>query len=163
MPWSDHTDKENVADRILRRRTINQATGCWLWTGAVMKNGYGVIGAKILGLKSTNLLVHRASAWCFLNFDILSDLQVLHKCDVRHCFNPSHLFIGSQLDNITDMWEKGRGPNQRHPRKLTSETVKEIRQRYLSGGTTTRKLASIYGLGKSTIGTILLRQIWSHI
>lgn len=32
----------------------------------------------------------------------------LHKCDNTKCINPSHLFIGTQTQNMKDMIKKGR-------------------------------------------------------
>lgn len=39
------------------------------------------------------------------------DLQVLHTCDNPMCVRPSHLFLGTQLDNIADMKSKGASSN----------------------------------------------------
>lgn len=71
---------------------------CWLWQRLLWSNGYGRFG---------NRRAHRV-AWEFVNGKIINRLLVLHKCDVRKCINPSHLFLGTQLDNMQDMIEKGR-------------------------------------------------------
>jgi len=34
--------------------------------------------------------------------------QVLHRCDVKLCVRPGHLFAGTQADNVRDMIAKGR-------------------------------------------------------
>ena len=127
-----------------------------------MKNGYGVIGVYVNG-KQSNRLVHRASAWVFNGFNPSSELQIMHKCDVKNCFNPEHLSVGTQLDNIRDMWNKGRGPNQRHPRKLTAADVTEMRSMYEEGHHTTRQLAQMFGIGKSAVSSIIRKKIWSHV
>lgn len=115
--------------------------------------------------KKQNRLIHRASAFAFKEFDLLSEPNILHKCDVRRCFNPDHLFEGTQLDNMRDAWSKGRLNNvmQRHPKKLNPAAVLQIRATYADGGCTTRSLAAEVGLGKSTVEAIVNRRIWSHI
>jgi hypothetical protein len=37
-----------------------------------------------------------------------TEQYVLHKCDVRNCINPDHLWIGSAADNNRDCAAKGR-------------------------------------------------------
>lgn len=72
-----------------------------------MPNGYGTI----LLSNDKKSLVHRV-AWSLFKGPIPEDLHVLHKCDVRNCVNPYHLFLGTNLDNIHDRIAKGRSRNQ---------------------------------------------------
>lgn len=75
---------------------------CWNWNAGVDRSGYGVI--RYLG---KNKKAHRISYLIeYGNFD--ESLRVLHKCDNPRCVRPSHLFLGSQSDNMTDMVNKGR-------------------------------------------------------
>jgi hypothetical protein len=76
---------------------------CWLWTGYVQQwTGYGVIG-----LKGKEFRVHRVAF--FLEHGHINDsLMVLHKCDVRACVNPAHLYQGTAKDNNADMSRRGR-------------------------------------------------------
>jgi len=155
--------KTGVKERLFRYRHIDER-GCWVWMAAKINSGYGVIGIRnVTSGLSRNKLVHRVSAWIFKRFDIVSNLLILHRCDNKLCFNPEHLFIGTQQDNIDDMWAKGRGPNQHHPRKLTQSKVRRIRRMYHSGRWTNRSLGSHLGLGKSTIQAIVTRKIWNHV
>ena len=82
---------------------VNRTDDCWLWTGWKDWGGYG-----ILTVKDKNIKAHRFS-WELFFGPIPLGLKVLHKCDVRLCVNPDHLFLGTNLDNSRDMVNKGRG------------------------------------------------------
>jgi hypothetical protein len=71
-----------------------------------MKGGYGQIGGRKNG-KRWPMYTHRV-AWELAVGPIPAGASVLHKCDVPLCCNPSHLFLGTQTDNLADAREKGR-------------------------------------------------------
>lgn len=76
---------------------------CWYWRGSLEEFGYGRLQSK---------RAHRLS-WTLFNGEIPKGLYVLHKCDIRNCVNPDHLFLGTQIDNMRDMVKKGRHNNGR--------------------------------------------------
>lgn len=81
--------------------------GCWIWSGSSKSgNGYGRVTYK-----NQYIGAHRGSFIAYKG-EIPKGMLVLHKCDVRMCVNPDHLFLGSQKDNIQDMLKKGRGRYQ---------------------------------------------------
>lgn len=100
--------------RRLYGATAIDSSGCWIWNGRIMKvPGYGVIAVGRAGQIST----HRASFSAFGVNPIPNGLCVLHRCDVRRCINPAHLFLGTKKDNSQDMLKKGR--HYSHTRTLT--------------------------------------------
>lgn len=147
-----------LADRFWSK--VEKADSCWLWRARTMPNGYGVVGIR----RGVTNLAHRV-AWELAHGPIPAGMKVCHRCDVRNCVNPDHLFLGTQADNITDMIAKGR--NARGEKmtgaKLTEVQVREIRQRHAIGSVTQTQLATEYGVASTTIGKILRRQRWAHI
>jgi hypothetical protein len=47
-------------------------------------------------------------AFELVNGAVPAGMDVCHKCDVRLCINPDHLFVGSRLVNMRDAMSKGR-------------------------------------------------------
>ena len=96
------TDPETIKFRLLSRVIVDQSTGCWNWTGATIKFGYGRIGVD----KHT-YSAHRLSYEVFRG-EIPEGLCVCHRCDNPPCINPDHLFLGTHSDNMQDAYRKGR-------------------------------------------------------
>lgn len=134
-------------------------SGCWLWTAAVDERGYGI-------LKSNEYLAHRV-AWQLYHGPIPSGLYVLHRCDVRCCVNAlSHLFLGTQRDNIQDMIKKGRAVvlagEDKSAAKLTNESVLAIRAA-VAAGEGCSSLARRYHVHNSVVSRVATRKRWTHI
>lgn len=84
---------------LIGRRRINEI-GCWLYTGGRFTSGYGS-----LKYRSKSYPVHRLSLELFKGVVFNSGEQANHiiDCPNKHCFNPEHLYKGTQLDNMSDL------------------------------------------------------------
>jgi hypothetical protein len=77
------------------------------WTRAKSKAGYGQ--KKLAGKL---WYVHRLE-WTNTYGEIPSGICVLHRCDNPACYEITHLFLGTHLENMRDMAEKGRSNQAR--------------------------------------------------
>jgi len=81
---------------------VDKTGDCWLWTGWRNDEGYGYI-------RDVGRIVraHRAS-YELTQGAIPEGMMVLHKCDNPPCVRPDHLRLGTNGDNMIDMYSKGR-------------------------------------------------------
>ena len=144
--------------------------GCRLWTAGCFDDGYGAF-------KTQDKLVraHRY-AWEIVNGQIPDGMLVCHKCDVPTCCEISHLWIGTNKDNMRDMVEKGRACSGDRNRaahvplrgelnaraRLTEADIRFIRESVASG-VCRKELAEKYDVGLPHICSIVVRRNWKHV
>lgn len=137
---------------------ISDKNGCLLWTAARNAGGYG-----IFGFNGSTQLAHRV-AWQLINGPIPNGMYVCHRCDIRHCIEPSHLWLGTHTDNIRDMEAKGRG---RHPFGVGHGSTKATPAQVLAVFRAKRgqvpKVAKAVGIRYSAAKKIRAGKIWAHL
>lgn len=139
------------AQALIRERTIiDPETGCWNWQGRKTR-GYGRLGFG--GEK--NLLASRFAYEAFVAVPP-KHLNVCHRCDNPSCVNPDHLFVGTQADNVADMFAKRR--DGKSGAKLSADEIAAIR----SSSEQQSALARRYGVVPTTISNIRKGVSWQR-
>lgn len=118
-----NTEEFELYERI--KDFIIKTDDCWLWTKCTTEAGYGCVR-----IKGQFYYLHKLMFRLFVNKTY--DGVLRHKCDNPTCCNPQHLEIGSQIDNIDDMWKRNRAkPQGKTP--MTLDDYETIIRRYKNG------------------------------
>ncbi len=150
----------NEQERFWDKVDIIDAKKCWLWQGCPNTRGYGRFSFRGHDYKA-----HRV-AYFLANGRINDDLMVLHKCDVRLCCNPKHLYQGNAKENTRDAIQRGhhtRAFGEANGKaKLTEKQVSSIRASYRKGLITQKSLARYHGVSETTIYYICAGERWTN-
>lgn len=147
-------------ERVAELTIPEPMSGCHIFTGYLNHDGYGRMynGERLV-------FVHRV-VWIKEHGEIPDGLEVCHRCDVRSCLNPAHLFLGTHGENVRDCWSKGRGPrligSQQGMSKLVEADIPNIRAR-IAIGTSCAAIARDYQVSEGLIRHIKKRRSWKHV
>ncbi len=160
---------EELKQTLLSRRVITES-GCWEWMGSRSDSGHGNIrrDGRLYG-------THRLACIIWIGPPPKGDhVQACHHCDNPPCFNPDHLYWGTQKTNSEDMMRRGRGKQQfdslrtrgtKHVgNKLSESDVIAIKRALIAGerGTMAR-LARQYGVTIQNIFRIKTGKLWGWL
>lgn len=141
---------------------VEKTSTCWLWTGSLNRGGYGAISLRLQG--NTFTTAHRF-AWVLHHGPLLLKVHVLHRCDVRRCVRPDHLFLGTNEDNVQDATTKGRQvPHYGEAHGNAILTEQEVRAIHgLRGQETVARTAERFQVDRGTVSAIQLGKAWTHL
>lgn len=145
------SDQERFWKRVNKKGpTVRPELGpCWIYRhkSKAAYNRFTINGEEFY--------THRVS-WIIASGPIPDGLSVCHKCDNPPCVRPSHLFLGTQSDNMRDCSDKGRLSNPpihegetHHNATLTDEQAAKLRAEFKAGANQ-RALAKKYRCSNST-------------
>ena len=154
-----------LASIVVNRSVPIPECGCWLWTGSIAGTGYGDFRM------GRHYLAHRAAYEAFVG-PIPKGMHVLHKCDVRSCVNPNHLFVGTNQENIIDSVRKGRRKGiprnrpfglsyrghtkeSREARRVTTAEQRESIKACVQSGTSMRAAAKLFGVSYPVVNRVV--------
>ena len=135
--------------------------GCWEWQACKCSLGYGNFwnGTKLVS-------AHRFSYEIYVG-NIPEGLFVCHTCDNPGCVNPAHLFLGTQQDNVQDMYNKNRQPylkGEKNPNcKITEDTAKAILKELNGKRKGYKKIAKKFKVSVGVVAKISIGKTWKHL
>lgn len=94
-------------ERLWEYVDIRTDKECWEWNGSKAPGGYGVMWWNGELLRATRIILGLFDKE-YIN---KGSRFALHTCDNPSCVNPKHLFTGSPMDNVEDMFNKNRQQN----------------------------------------------------
>lgn len=129
--------------RLIRRAQINwpsvnaarfwskveKTDHCWLWRGHLAATSkWGLqYGLFTVSAPARKLMGAHQAAYLLTRGPIPKGIVVCHECDNPICVRPSHLFLGTHVDNAQDSLAKGRRPlGARHWTHQQPERAKRI-------------------------------------
>jgi DNA-directed RNA polymerase specialized sigma24 family protein len=149
---------------------VDKSGPCQLWQGRHNSDGYGEVTDGRRWRKA-----HRV-AWELTHGPIPPGMCVCHRCDTRLCCHAecdvpgcphtkdapdcqSHLFLGTNADNIADREAKGRGTQaieamRQRRTKLTPAQVTGIRERH-QAGVTYAAIAAEFGCSRHYVHALI--------
>jgi len=165
--WWIRTAKRKESNFWSRVDVSSDPDACWPWKGAKSHYGHGVYKYPgVFGvLKATaahrvafqlhhDLILHDNSHHCF----------ILHSCDNPPCCNPRHLRIGSQKENVEDVFKRNRGKvGEAHWNHVVTEAVAAEILLLHRSGVKTRPLMDMFSLGRSAVEHIIYRRCWKYL
>lgn len=119
----------NVSDAQYMKRfmenTVITPRRCFLWTGTETTKGYGSVSYR-----NKTWTLHRLSYIVHLG-PITPGKLVCHTCDVRRCWNPDHLWLGTNKENMVDCSRKGRADEQSKTHCIRGHEYNAVNTRYV--------------------------------
>ena len=99
----------SAADRLilprLREKFIKAPSGCWIWIGARVPDGYGQTWRDRRAVRAHRVIFEAVCG------PVPAGLELDHLCHVRRCVNPLHL---QPVDRTTNIIRSGAPLSQRN-------------------------------------------------
>lgn len=143
-----------VHEKVMARVVVDDQSGCWVWQGGCGFNGYARLRR---GANGKPVYCHRVM-FEHHHGPVPEGHVVMHTCDNRRCVNPAHLRLGTQKDNVLDMYKKGRSGRS----TLSEKEVRAIHS-MSENGIPADAIANEFRIASCTVYEIVSGRSWSWV
>lgn len=162
MQKTKSTAQTDPMEWFMRRVEPDANSGCWLWSGSVDPNGYGL--SRPTGTKRATHLSLRLFKGQIRPIGMVA----MHSCDTPSCVRPEHLSWGTQSQNLKDAYLRGRAsgcPPTLHGEDHANSKISDDDRRDIfkmrSSGMIYREMSEKYGLTIPAIYYICKNDRWN--
>ena len=152
--------EKDIEARFWNKVAMRGPDDCWEWTAGKHSGGYGIFWFDGSMMPASRV------AWSLMCGPVPAGLGVCHHCDNPACCNPSHLYPGTQKDNIRDCVERGRlgdrAGEANGNSKLKEMDIRFIRHWRVMGHRGT-DIAKAFGVTPANIGMINRGVTWKEV
>lgn len=134
-------------------RWFAKGDGCWEWTGALDKDGYGVFSYAGKTYRAPKIALELDGR------PVPEGLYACHHCDNQPCVRPDHLYPGTPTQNMEDAKSRGRLASGSRRSRLSEADVVAIR----ASTDTHSAIAAMFGVSRAAISLIKERKTWRHL
>lgn len=120
---------------------------CWCWIAGKYTSGYGAFSCE--GIPET---AHTFAYRLYVG-PIPEGQVVRHSCDTPACVNPRHLLLGTQAQNVEDMYRRKRKAVKLSPEKIAY--VKKNYRRISYHKSNAREIAAELGIDVSMVNMLV--------
>ena len=153
---------ESLRDWFLEHVNVPAVTeACWEWLGPKDRYGYGRCSFNGGRWRS-----HQVSFRIFKG-PIPNGHQINHHCDNRICVRPTHIYSGTQLENIGDMLQRERNvahKGEKHSQASISEAQAKAIMRLIEADRLSHaEIAKFIGCSRNVVANISCGRRWTHL
>ena len=157
MKYGDPLESKNLRGVPFEKRyVLDPQSGCWLWIGSTVTDGYGVWKAH--GQRAAHrgsYVMHRGA--------IPDGMHVLHSCDMPNCVNPAHLRLGTHQENMADLRAKGRAYGAAGAANKAAKLTEVQAMSIMADPRSCAKISIEYGISKHSVDNVRNGKTWSTL
>ncbi len=142
---------KQAIDRFMLKVELDGKTGCWIWKGCTIWDGYGHF--RFL---DKMIRAHRFSFLMYYKREPKQNLVIAHTCNNIVCVNPMHLVETTQSVNMQHSMLSGNKSSI-----LTYKEVQDIKKS--NKNVSPQDLSLKFGVSIKTINRILSGKRWHYI